>query len=101
MATPTLVFTAFGLLSALLMRALPKKTKSSLQSQSKSKQSLPLVESIETPALLVDLDILEANVATMANMLQNKYPKIALRVHGKASKCPTLVKYQVKKIYTK
>ena len=46
------------------------------------------IEEMETPALLIDLDILEYNIATMANFINDKRAK--LRPHFKTHKCPTI-----------
>ena len=50
-------------------------------------------EQIETPALLVDLDILESNIKTMADFLKEK--KAKLRPHYKSYKCPTISHKQI------
>lgn len=49
-----------------------------------------LVAEVETPALLIDSDALEANIATMAAAL----PGARLRPHVKAHKCTQLAKRQ-------
>jgi D-serine deaminase-like pyridoxal phosphate-dependent protein len=49
-----------------------------------------LVADIDTPALLVDADALEANIATMAQAL----PGVRLRPHVKAHKCTSLAALQ-------
>jgi D-threonine aldolase len=49
-----------------------------------------LVAEVETPALLIDADALEANIATMATAL----PGPRLRPHVKAHKCTELAKRQ-------
>jgi len=46
-----------------------------------------------TPALLLDLDLLEANIAKMA--AHAKTAKISLRPHGKTHKCPQIAERQV------
>src|SRR5215475_1340553 len=48
------------------------------------------VAEIETPALLVNADALEENIATMARAL----PGDRLRPHVKAHKCTSLARYQ-------
>jgi D-serine deaminase-like pyridoxal phosphate-dependent protein len=45
-------------------------------------------EKIETPALLVDLDILEKNISIMAKYFKDK--KARLKPHFKTFKCPTI-----------
>lgn len=48
------------------------------------------VDDLPTPALLVDLDALESNIAKMAAHCQAK--RLALRPHGKTHKCPHIAK---------
>ena len=50
-------------------------------------------EQIETPALLIDLDILESNITTMGDFLKDK--KAKLRPHYKSYKCPTISHKQI------
>jgi D-serine deaminase-like pyridoxal phosphate-dependent protein len=50
-------------------------------------------EQIETPALLIDLDILEWNIRTMADFMREK--KVKLRPHFKTNKCPTIAYKQM------
>jgi len=45
-------------------------------------------EQIETPALLIDLDVLEKNIKTMADYMRNKRSK--LRPHFKTFKCASI-----------
>jgi 3-hydroxy-D-aspartate aldolase len=47
-----------------------------------------------TPALLLDLDLLDANIAKMA--AHAKAAKINLRPHGKTHKCPQIAERQMK-----
>ncbi len=47
-----------------------------------------------TPALLLDLDLLDANIARMA--AHAKAAKINLRPHGKTHKCPQIAERQIK-----
>ncbi len=54
-----------------------------------------LKEQIETPALLIDLDILERNIQIMAEFMKNKNAK--LRPHFKTHKCPTIAHKQISK----
>lgn len=51
------------------------------------------VENIDTPALLVDLDALEANIAFMADFFAGR--PAALRPHVKTHKCPELARRQI------
>lgn len=48
---------------------------------------------LDSPQLIIDLDILDTNLATMKNGLNGKN----LRVHFKSLKCGGLVKYLMKK----
>jgi D-serine deaminase-like pyridoxal phosphate-dependent protein len=48
------------------------------------------VDDLPTPALLVDLDALDANIARMAAHCKAK--NLALRPHGKTHKCPQIAK---------
>jgi D-serine deaminase-like pyridoxal phosphate-dependent protein len=48
---------------------------------------------LDTPALCVDLDKLEQNIATMRSKLATT--KIASRPHAKTHKCPTIAKLQL------
>lgn len=50
-------------------------------------------EQIETPALLIDLDILERNILNMANFMKDK--KAKLRPHFKTYKCPVISHKQI------
>ena len=51
---------------------------------------MPLAE-VDTPALLLDLDAFERNVATMAEAARG----IALRPHAKSHKCPEIALRQI------
>jgi D-serine deaminase-like pyridoxal phosphate-dependent protein len=51
------------------------------------------VASIETPALVVDLDPFERNVELMANAVRGS--GLALRPHAKSHKCPDIAKRQI------
>ncbi len=51
------------------------------------------VAEIETPALILDLDICEANIATMADFA--RAAGIRLRPHAKSHRCPALALRQV------
>src|SRR5215212_10421082 len=51
----------------------------------------PIAE-LPTPALMIDLDIFEKNLATMAASLRGRRAK--LRPHGKAHKSPEIGKMQ-------
>jgi len=48
---------------------------------------------IETPALLIDLELLEQNIRIMADFMKNKNAK--LRPHFKTYKCPTISHKQI------
>lgn len=48
---------------------------------------------IDTPALILDLDAFERNIALMANTLKAK--GIRLRAHAKSHKCPEIAKIQI------
>jgi D-serine deaminase-like pyridoxal phosphate-dependent protein len=50
-------------------------------------------DQIETPALLIDLDILERNIHIMANYMKDK--KAKLRPHYKTYKCPKISHLQM------
>jgi D-serine deaminase-like pyridoxal phosphate-dependent protein len=53
---------------------------------------LPLRD-VPTPALLLDLDLFEANLARMAGLVRTKGK--TLRPHAKAHKCPEITKRQI------
>src|SRR5258706_8776547 len=48
---------------------------------------------LDTPALFVDLDVFERNIATMRAKLTAM--KVASRPHGKSHKCPAVAKLQL------
>jgi D-serine deaminase-like pyridoxal phosphate-dependent protein len=50
-------------------------------------------EEIDTPALLVDLDLMEKNILTMTNFLHGK--KARLRAHTKVHRTPELARKQI------
>jgi len=50
-------------------------------------------DQIDTPALLIDLDLLEQNIKIMADFMRNK--KAKLRPHFKSYKCPTISHKQI------
>jgi D-serine deaminase-like pyridoxal phosphate-dependent protein len=50
-------------------------------------------EQIETPALIIDLDILERNIRIMADFIKDK--KAKLRPHFKTHKCPAISHKQI------
>lgn len=52
-----------------------------------------LVSEIETPALLLDLDILERNIKVMSEFMKDK--KAKLRPHFKTDKCPIISHMQI------
>jgi D-serine deaminase-like pyridoxal phosphate-dependent protein len=51
------------------------------------------VKELPTPALLVDLDIFEHNLQTLANYMKSR--KVTFRPHGKAHKSPAIGKLQL------
>lgn len=51
------------------------------------------LERIETPALIIDMDILEKNICTMSDYMKNKTAK--LRPHFKTYKCPAISHLQI------
>ena len=51
------------------------------------------VASIETPALVVDLDCFERNLELMANAVRGS--GVELRPHAKSHKCPEIAKRQI------
>jgi D-serine deaminase-like pyridoxal phosphate-dependent protein len=53
---------------------------------------IPL-EELQTPALIIDLDVFDANLAKMQSCLGNQ--DIALRPHTKMHKCPIIARKQV------
>ncbi|MEO8346522.1 MAG: DSD1 family PLP-dependent enzyme [Betaproteobacteria bacterium] len=61
--------------------------------QRKPAQPGDAVATIETPALVVDLDPFERNLDLMANAVRGS--GLALRPHAKAHKCPEIAKRQI------
>lgn len=53
------------------------------------------ISEVETPALLIDLDKLDRNLAKLPKSM-GKFPGVAVRPHGKAHKCPTIAHLQVR-----
>src|SRR5215471_5555348 len=51
------------------------------------------IEAIDTPALVVDLDVLERNLDLMANAVRGA--GVALRPHAKSHKCPDIAHAQM------
>lgn len=51
------------------------------------------ISTIDTPALLIDLDAFEYNLRTVHSRLQEA--GVSLRAHGKAHKCPDIARIQV------
>ena len=51
------------------------------------------IEDIDTPALVIDLDLLESNIARMADFFSDK--KANLRPHTKTHKTPILAHKQI------
>lgn len=54
------------------------------------------VSDIETPALLVCLDRLEANIRKMQTTMSQNYPGVAVRPHAKTHKSPGIARLQVR-----
>ncbi|KAK2141580.1 hypothetical protein LSH36_1074g00002 [Paralvinella palmiformis] len=52
------------------------------------------ISSIDTPALVVDLDKMATNLKAMPQSMK-KYPGVLVRPHGKAHKCPQVASLQV------
>ena len=52
------------------------------------------VSEIETPALIVELDLLEENLQTMAGFMSG-YPEVSWRAHAKTHKCVELARRQI------
>src|SRR5213595_1482595 len=53
------------------------------------------VRSLDTPQLLLDLDIIDANVKSMFAAARDR--EVAVRVHFKSLKCAGLAKYLMKR----
>ena len=51
------------------------------------------LENLETPALIVDLDVLERNMATMSCLLSGT--GMRLRPHYKSHRCPAIAHRQI------
>jgi 3-hydroxy-D-aspartate aldolase len=51
------------------------------------------ISELPTPALMIDLDLFEKNLATLASSVRGKRAK--LRPHGKAHKCPEIGRLQL------
>src|ERR1700674_1959483 len=52
-----------------------------------------LLAEVDTPALVIDLDLFERNLATMAEAVRGK--DVRLRPHAKSHKCPEIAKRQI------
>ncbi|XP_031553115.1 uncharacterized protein LOC116290248 [Actinia tenebrosa] len=52
------------------------------------------ISEVDTPALLIDLDKFERNLAKLPKSME-RFPGVAVRPHGKAHKCPTIAHLQV------
>ncbi len=50
---------------------------------------------VETPALLVDVAMLDANIAALAEFLRRRAPGVRLRPHAKTHKCAEIARRQV------
>jgi len=51
------------------------------------------LEEVDTPALVLDLEIFERNISTLGRSIQGK--KIRVRPHAKSHKCPEIAKKQI------
>src|SRR4051812_6523081 len=51
------------------------------------------LEEVDTPALIVDLDVFERNIATLQKSVEGR--KIRVRAHAKTHKCPEIAKRQI------
>jgi D-serine deaminase-like pyridoxal phosphate-dependent protein len=51
------------------------------------------LEEVDTPALIVELDAFERNIATLAKAVQGK--GVRVRAHAKTHKCPEIAKRQI------
>ena len=52
---------------------------------------------LETPALMVDLDIMEANMDKMMRFLEESGAGVGIRPHAKSHKTPQIAKMQMEK----
>jgi len=52
-----------------------------------------LLAEVDTPALVIDLDLFERNLAAMAEAVRGK--DVRLRPHAKSHKCPEIAKRQI------
>ena len=53
------------------------------------------IEDVDTPALVVDLDVFERNLDLMANAVRGA--GVVLRPHAKAHKCPDIAHAQIER----
>lgn len=67
-----------------------------------ARQTMPIpldkplpIDELQTPALLIDLDLFEANLDRMQGYLKSQ--SMALRAHTKMHKCPIIAREQVKR----
>src|SRR6185503_16477484 len=60
-----------------------------------SLEAFLLVAELETPAVVVDLDVVERNLSRMADYCRDK--NLRLRPHAKTHKIPALAKWQLEK----
>ena len=51
------------------------------------------IEDLHTPALVIDLDVFDANLVRMQNYLEGE--NLTLRAHTKMHKCPIIARKQV------
>ncbi len=73
-------------------------TMASLERTAAASQAIPLAKPLDlheigTPALLIDLDVMEANMRKMAAHM--KAQKTGLRPHSKTHKCPIIAQKQI------
>lgn len=54
-----------------------------------------MLAEVETPALLVDITMLDANIAALAEFLRRRAPGIRLRPHAKTHKCAEIARRQM------
>ena len=58
------------------------------------------VSQVDTPALVVDMTALEANLTRLPQIMES-WPKVAVRTHVKAHKTPEIARLQVRQLYLK
>jgi D-serine deaminase-like pyridoxal phosphate-dependent protein len=80
----------------IIARPAPGHSRAEIDERLKSGKGLDGLAKADlvTPALILDLDLLEANIARMAAHVKSS--KIALRPHGKTHKCVEIARRQIK-----